>query len=267
MSEAWYLSCGPGDVADRAVLVGDPGRVELFATHLDDARMVGDNRGLRAVTGATDGVPVTVCAFGMGAPLAVIVLEELAQLGVRTVLRAGTVMTLVPALMGKLVVASAGVREEAVSATYLPPSFPATADLDLLFRLVVTLEERGERYRIGPVASLDGFYTEMFAARPEREQEVASRLGRLREDGAVAVDMETSAVLAVAARLGVRAGSLCLATVDAQTRAKLDDGEREEGERRLVDVALAALRGPDGGFRRAARAAARSRAEAIDREV
>jgi len=267
VTEAWYLACGPKDVADRAVLVGDPGRVKLFAAQLDDPRIVGDNRGLQVVTGTTNGIPVTACAFGMGAAVAVIVLEELAQLGVRTVLRAGTAMTLAADGLGDLVVASAGVREEAASATYLPASFPATSDLDLLFDLLVALEQRDERYRVGLVASLDGFYTEMFAARPEREQEVSARLEGLSAAGVVAVDMETSALLTVASRLGVRAASLCLASVDAKSRARLEGDERDEGERRLVEVALAALRRPEEGFKRALRAAARTDVTTADREV
>ena len=44
------------------------------------------------MTGSFAGVPVTVSAFGMGAPIALVVLEELAALGARAVLRAGTAM-------------------------------------------------------------------------------------------------------------------------------------------------------------------------------
>jgi uridine phosphorylase len=267
MTEAWYLSCSSADVADRAALVGDPGRVDLFAAQLDDARIVAENRGLQVVTGASQGVPVTVCAFGMGAPIAVIVLEELTKLGVATVVRVGTAMTLVAGSLGELVVASGGVREEAVSATYLPPSFPAVPDPALLFDLLVALESGRYRYRAGLVASLDGFYTEMFALRPEREERIAARLRGLREAGVVAVDMETSALLTVAQRLGVRAGSLCLASVDAESRAKLEGDEREEAEARLVEVALSALRRPEGSFDRAVRAAAGIRTKTATQEV
>jgi uridine phosphorylase len=250
-ARAWYLGCVPEDVAERAVLVGDPGRVDLFAERLDGARLVADTRGLRAVTGAVGDVPVTVCAFGMGAPIAAVVLEELAALGARVVLRAGTVMTLVPGALGELVLASGGVREEGTSRTYLPPSFPAVPDLDLLVAAAAAVERLGERWRLGLVASLDGFYSEMLAASPEREPAVAERLRALAELGVVAVDMETSAVLAVAARLGVRAGSLCLASVEAG--ARLEAADRLDAERRLVAASLAAITGSDAAFREAVR--------------
>jgi uridine phosphorylase len=251
--EAWYLGCRPDDVAERAVLVGDPGRIDLFIEQLDDVRLLGENRGLRAITGLSGDLPVTVCAFGMGAPIAAVVLEELAQLGVTTVLRVGTVMTFIPDGLGELIVASAAIREEAVSRTYAPLSVPATPDLDLLFATVVALERRGEQYRTGIVASLDGFYTEMLAVRPERERAVAERLSTLEALGAVAVDMETSAVLALGRCLGVAAGSLCLATVQAATRTRLEGEQRAEGERRLVAVTLSALEIPDYSFQSAVR--------------
>jgi uridine phosphorylase len=259
---AWYLGCGPEDVAERAVVVGDPSRIDLFVEHLDDVRTVGDSRGLRVVTGASDGVPLTICAFGMGAPVAVIVLEELAELGVRTVLRVGTVMTLEPGALGELVVARAALRGEKTSATYVPDGYPALPDLDLLFGTLVTLERLNERYRVGLVASLDGFYSEMFAASPGRDESVATRLRTLADVGAIALDMETSALLAVASLLGVRAGSLCLASVDGWTRTKLEGDERRDGEARLVAAALAAISNQDGLLATAIAEAARSRTTA-----
>jgi uridine phosphorylase len=263
MTRAWYLGCRPDDVAERAVLVGDPGRIDLFAEHLDDVRMIGDNRGLRSITGSNAGIPLTVCAFGMGAPIAAIVLEELAQLGVKTVLRVGTVMTLVPGGLGELVVATAAVREEAVSRTYVPLSAPAVPDLNLLFGTLVSLEQLGERYRAGLVASLDGFYTEMFAAGPERERAVDERLGALAGLGVVAVDMETSAVLSIARHLGVAAGSLCLATVAGEETARLEGQARTEAEERLVKSTLRTLETPADSFDRAVREHAHAAREEV----
>jgi uridine phosphorylase len=256
-ARAWYLGCGPDDVAERAILVGDPGRIALFAEQLDEVRTVGENRGLRIVSGSANGVPLTVCAFGMGAPIAVIVLEELAALGVRTVVRTGTVMTLESGALGELVVAAAALRGEQTSATYVPDGFPAVSDLELLFGTLVALERLAETYRVGLVASFDGFYSELFAASPEREPAVETRLRALADAGVIAVDMETSALLAVASRLGVRAASLCLASVDGWTHAKLEGAERSQGEARLVAAAIAALQLPPGTLAAAVSDAAR----------
>ncbi|TME86669.1 MAG: nucleoside phosphorylase [Chloroflexi bacterium] len=85
---AWYLGLKEGDVAPRCILVGDRARVDMFGERLQGARVLSDKRGLRTVGGTFDGVPVTIAAFGMGAPIAAVLLEELAVIGVRVVLRA-----------------------------------------------------------------------------------------------------------------------------------------------------------------------------------
>ena len=244
MKRAWYLGVGREEVAPRCVLVGDPARVDLFAACLDGARLVSEERGLRTVTGAAGGVPVTVSAFGMGAPIAAVVLEELVGLGARVVLRAGTALGVGgedgPSL-GAFVVAQAAMRGEATSAGYAPPGYPAAADPDLNDRLRAELVRAGAPFLVGTMASYDGFYTELFAADEARRAGVEARLAELRRLRVLAADMETSAVLVAGAVLGVRAGSLCLVSVDGANRARLGEAERRAGEARLVEVALAAV--------------------------
>lgn len=234
---AWYLGVGRDAVAPRAILVGDPGRIELFAQHLDEPREFGGDRALRGMTGTYRGTLVTVCSFGMGAPIAVIVMEELAALGSRLFLRAGTVMSLGDVPLGDLVLGHAAVRGESTSSTYVPDGFPAAADPDLLSCARSTLDRLGERYRVGMVASYDGFYSEMLALDGTRRETIGERLGQLRRLGVIGVDMENSAVLAVAPALGARAATLCLASVDSDGH-RMDVDERREGERRLALAAL-----------------------------
>lgn len=242
LATAWYLGIGQAEVADRAILVGDPGRVDLFAERLTDASTAGGDRALRTLTGMFGDRRVTVCSFGMGAPVAVVVLEELASLGVRLVLRAGTVMSLGDVPLGTLVLADSALRGEATSATYLPPDGPAHADPALTETAAQVLTETGVPYRRGLVASYDGFYTQLFAIHDDRRERVEALLDDLRGQGVIAADMETSALLAVAPMLGVRAASVCLASVDGSLRRRLDPDRRTDDERRLVDVALEAIR-------------------------
>jgi uridine phosphorylase len=243
MRRAWYLGVTADEVAARCILVGDPGRVDRFAERMEGARLVNQERGLRTITGAYQGVPVTVSAFGMGAPIAVVVLEELAAVGAQVVLRAGTAMATGadPDLLGALVLARAAVRGEATSVTYAPLGYPAFADPLLLDRAREALRRGGGLWREGLLASYDGFYSELFAADTAREEAVAARFAELARLGVLAADMETSAVLVAGSVLGVRAGSLCLVSVDGRGRKRLNDAARREGEARLIEVTLEAV--------------------------
>lgn len=243
MKRAWYLGVTADDIAPRCILVGDPGRVDRFAGRLDGARLVSQERGLRTVTGDYAGTRVTVSAFGMGAPIAAVVLEELAGIGARVVLRAGTAMAVGDEanLVGSLILARAALRGEATSATYAPLGYPAVADPMLLDAARTALRVLGAPHREGILASYDGFYTELFAADDRRKAAVAARFAELAGLGVLAADMETSAVLVAGLILGVRAGSLCLVSVDGRRGTRLDDAARREGETLLVDAALAAV--------------------------
>jgi len=238
---AWYLRCRREDVGDRAILVGDRGRVALAAKLLDDPVWLNEDRGLTTVTGGYAGRRVTVAAFGMGAAIAAVVLHELAMLGVRRFLRLGTVLAIGEAKLGDLVLAEGAVRHESTSATYLPLNYPAIADYELNCALRARLAAQTRPSRSGLIASYDGFYTEMFAAEEARKEQIRARMHELAGHGVVAVDMETSAVLVVARALGVRAASLCLASVDGISHDKLEREDRVAAEQDLLQVGLAGL--------------------------
>jgi uridine phosphorylase len=242
VTQTWYLGLSREAVADRCILVGDPGRIDVFKEALDGAELVTERRGLRTVTGTYRGVPVTVAAFGIGATIAVIVMEELAQVGTRVFLRAGTAMRLGTQLpMGGFVVAHAAVREDGVSATYAPSGYPAVADLELTSAASAALSRLGVPHGAGLMVSGDGFYSDLFALTEARAQHVRNRVAELSKLKVSAADTETSALLTVGRVIGVRAGAICLLTVDAESRERIDPEAMMRGERVLVEASLDAL--------------------------
>jgi len=238
--EAWYLRCGPEDVGEQAVLVGDRGRVALAAEILTDAVVLNEDRGLTTATGWHHGRRITVSAFGMGAPIATIVLHELCDLGVREFVRLGTTMSIGTTALGDFVVAHGAVRGESTSRTYMPIEYPAVPDLELTRRLEESVRALGLPLTSGLYASFDGFYTEMFET-GLGDRPVERRYADLAASGVVAVDMETSALFVAARALGVSAGSLCLASVQGTTNAKLPHAERLAAEAALLRAGLDAL--------------------------
>jgi len=74
-----------------AFLPGDPDRVLKIAQAFDpDSREVARHREFRTLLGDLKGEPVLVTSTGIGGPSTAIAAEELAQLGVRVLLRVGT---------------------------------------------------------------------------------------------------------------------------------------------------------------------------------
>jgi uridine phosphorylase len=139
--------------------------------------------------------------------------------------------------IGTLVLAKETVSAESTSSLYGGGEV-ARPDPALFSHARDVLEERGEPYRVGAVASLDGFYTDLVALRPELAERVAARSAALRERGVIATDMESSAVLAVGNALDMRAGSLCLCSVDGPSRDRMPLEPRRDAERRLVTTSL-----------------------------
>jgi uridine phosphorylase len=179
----------------------------------------------------------------MGAPIAAVLLEELAVIGVRVVLRAGTAMSLAPDRLplGTFIVAHAALRADGTSLTYAPLGYPAAADPLVVNAVTDVLDTSGLPHTVGILATADGFYTEMLAPSDARSDSVRQRHDEFRKVGLLAVDMETATIFVVASLLGVRAGSLCLVSVDGPGRALLDDESRHAGEAQLVDAALRSL--------------------------
>ena len=238
---AWYIGCSEKEVGEAAILVGDRARIDRIAEHLESPAFVTENRGLRTVTGLHSGRRVTAAAFGMGGPIAAIVLHELFDLGVRTFLRIGTAMVMPPAEVGDFVVADGAYRGEGTSRAYAPAGYPAVADFGLGVALRAALAKRGGLWRAGLFGTYDGFYTEMFALHPGDKRMVEATREEAERLGLIAADMETATILTAGRILGARAASLCLGTVNGLTQAKIDASELAMRERELIEIALDAV--------------------------
>ena len=219
-------------LAERVLLPGDPGRALLLAQSLLTApAMFNHHRGLWGYTGAAaDGLPLTIQSTGMGGPSAAIVIAELADLGAQRLLRVGTCGALAPELaLGDLVVAEAAIGHDGTSQALMAGAALAP-DPDLL---AAASAAAGPRARVGRVTSTDLFYD---GPADQQERWVAA--------GAIAVDMETATLFALAAVRQLRAASLLLVTdLLLGGRTRIDPEALRVGEHRLGEVAVGALAG------------------------
>jgi len=237
---SWYLKLSADDCTPRVILVGDPARQALFSEHMGNVREVANEREFCTIQGVYNGQSVSVITVGIGAPAAVLVLEELWELGARIVVRAGTGMSVgIP--LGNFILVQAAVRHEGVSQSYLPLNFPAVADIDLFHSFLHTLKEEKVAVAAGVILTSDSFYTDLFShsiqnRHPIRQQQTL--LQRYAEAGIISADMETSALYIAAQYLGIRCLTLLLATVDGFELRSLEEKERQNKERELARLAL-----------------------------
>jgi uridine phosphorylase len=212
-------------LADRALLPGDPGRALALAQALCDApaKMFNHNRGLWGYTGtALDGAPLTVQSTGIGGPSAAIVVEELCDLGLRCAIRVGTCTALDGAVVpGELVAVRDALAADGASRALGAPERVAGDD-------ALTAALAAQADRAGTVVSTDLFY--------EPRADVRTAWAA---QGALAFDLETAAILAVARRRGIRAAAL-LAVV-ARGDERLDAEAIADAGLRLGRAAVQAL--------------------------
>jgi uridine phosphorylase len=135
-----------------------------------------------------DGREVTVFHPGIGAPLAVGMLEEVIALGGRAFIACGGAGALDHRLtLGHLIVPNAALRDEGTSYHYLPPGREVAASPQGVAAIEQVLAERDLPYVVGKVWTTDALF-----------RETADKVRRRRDEGCLAVEMEAAAFFAVA---------------------------------------------------------------------
>jgi uridine phosphorylase len=232
MAKQPHLLVEEGDVHEIALIPGDPGRVDRIAVQCENAETVAQNREYKIVNAEYEGVPLTICSTGIGGPSAAIAVEELARVGVKTVIRVGTTGALQRGIeIGDMVVATGAAKEEGTSKRYESAVYPAVPDYEVLTALVDAAEARGEDVHVGPIVSDDAFYNETDEYVDDWE---AANL--------LAIEMEAATVFALARRKGLRAGAICTVDgnlVEGTQKGADSDEELPEKAKNNVERAIA----------------------------
>ena len=237
MAKQPHLLVSEGDLNDVALLPGDPDRVDRIADRCDDTRVVSENREYKLVNATYGGTDLTICSTGIGSPSAAVAVEELAAVGVRTMIRPGTAGALQSDIeIGDMVIATGAAKDEGTTKRYEAVEYPAVPDYDVLSALVDAADADEGGVHVGPIATDDAFYAEDEAYFTDREAA-----------GILAVEMEAAALFTLARRKGLRAGAIC--TVDGNLVEGAQKGETDDEElpakarnnvARMIDIALAA---------------------------
>jgi purine-nucleoside phosphorylase len=227
-----HIGAGPGQIASRVLLPGDPLRAKWIAeTYLEDAVCYSTVRNMLGFTGRYQGVEVSVQGTGMGMPSASIYTHELiTEYGARTLIRVGSCGALADSLRLRDVIAAIGAStDSAMNRVRFDGliDFAPVADFGLLRGAVDAAATRGVDLRVGPIVAADAFYN----VRPDLYDALA-------EHGALAVEMETAALYTIAARYGARAVTILTVSDVIKTGEHLEPSEREQSFRQMTEIAL-----------------------------
>lgn len=235
VTKQYHIECAPGEVGRYVLLPGDPGRVPLIASYLNNAQKVAQHREYTTYTGELDGVKVSVTSTGIGGPSTAIAVEELSKIGADTFIRVGTSGLMQPFMQSDdLVVVSGAVRDEGTTSHYMPMAFPAVAHIDVVEALREACEAKGPRYHVGLSHSKDSFYAEMTPERMPLADDLKRNWNAMVMGGVLCSEMEAATLFVVSSVLHKRAGGIMIAL--NQAPKSLDDlcSTAVDGMRRLI---------------------------------
>lgn len=151
-----------------------------------------------------EGQRVAITHAPMGAPSAVVLMEEAIAAGTKTMIAVGGAGVLDAALaVGHPILVQSAVRDEGVSWHYAPPSRDISADADVLAQIQRYFDSREIEYVTGKVWTTSAVF-----------RETRAKIAARKAEGCIAVEMEAAALIAVARFRGVPFGQILYAGDD-----------------------------------------------------
>jgi len=188
---------------ERMIIMGDPQRVNMLSTLLDNPILISKSRDLFVYKGYYNNVEVGLAAHGIGGPSAAIVVEELIKLGTKYIIRLGTVGSITNEInVGDIIIPSGGSFSYggAGLGLYFNNICPNTApNYELVYELIKELNKNKIKYYIGSIFSSDSFYAEN------------GYIETIRKLGFIGVEMECATLFALSNLRNIK--SACILVV------------------------------------------------------
>lgn len=226
-----HIEAKEGEIAKTVLITGDPLRAKYHAeTWLEKPFCYNRIRGMFGYTGAYHGKTISIQGTGMGIPSTALYVHELIKnYNATCIIRVGTCGAIQKEIeLGQVIVATDSGTDSSVVGQYLAPSIHKPHADTLLTRQVKEIA-RSENITIqmGSVFSTDLFYSED----PHRYEQI-------KNEGVLAVDMETSMLYAMASYFQVRSISLLTVSDNIVTGEALSATDRERHTNNMMKLAL-----------------------------
>ncbi len=232
-----HINASPADFAETVLMPGDPLRAKFIAENfLENARQINAVRNMLGFTGLYKGSPISVMGSGMGIPSIGIYSYELYNFfGVENIIRVGTAGGLCERVKIRDIVIGMGActNSSFVKQFHLPGDFAPIASFELLEPCVRIAKEKNLSFKVGNVLSSDTFYGDDEALKPElRANALWAKMGVL------AVEMESAALYANAARAGKKALGIFTVSDHLLTGESTSAEERQNSFTDMMQLAL-----------------------------
>lgn len=225
-----HIGAKKGDIAQTVLMPGDPLRAKFIAENfLQDAKCYNEVRGMYGFTGTYEGVPVSVQGSGMGIPSISIYAHELIhEFDVKNLIRIGTCGSLQPQcrirdiILGSAVSTTSSINKN----RFQGMDFAPTANFDLLLTAYEFAKAMNKKVHVGNILCADLFYDENASHK------------MFQAFGALAVEMECTALYTEAAMAGVRALGILTVSDSLVTGEATSAEERQSTFKDMMEIAL-----------------------------
>jgi uridine phosphorylase len=237
----YHIRLSRNDVGRIAFLPGDPGRVPKIAERFQGAKDLGWHREFAAYGGKVANQKVLAVSTGIGGPAAAIVVEELARLGVKVMIRVGTCGAIKPEIgVGSVIIADSAVRMDGASSQYVPMGYPAAATPGVVMALEESARMKKKKAAVGITASADAFYVgqgrRSFGGFLPHDK--AHVVDDLRAAKVLCFEMEAATLFTLGRVFGLKTGALFAVVANRSTNAF----KPEAGVGDAIDVAVGSVK-------------------------
>jgi uridine phosphorylase len=245
----YHIGFGKSDLGQNAptvaVLSGDPNRATLIAEkHFENSQTLSEHRGLNSYVGTLEGKRILSSTSGMGAPSLSIVVNELIQVGIKTIIRIGTTGSIQEhVLPGSIVISSAALCRQGAADDIAPTEFPASADPFVTVALANAAKAAGIAHHIGVTASVDTFYEgqeRVGGANPNLMRKLVGMIEEYRHLNVLNFEMESGTLFKMGLVYGFQTGCVCGVVAGRTSSENIVANAKEVAVENAIKVALRA---------------------------
>jgi len=205
------LNCKVKDITQKIILPATDYVMQSIKKHFEKVETHG-----KVLRGNYEGSVVSLATSGVGAPAAAMTMEALRVAGVKHIIRVDYCGALTDNIeIGDIIICSEAICGDGTTPHYLNPDSPfprVPADSILLSKIKEGFKSKKKECHCGPVWTHDALF-----------KEPLDLIQKARSHGAIAIDMETSAVFALGNLYNISTAAILIVTDQPRGKEFLDE--------------------------------------------